>query len=217
MLRYGTVNQAHCLVYVVDDCKKGNGVEISLNDKEYVLTEAKYNGSGLIEVKFEGESKPFSEDGRFDDSVDNGDHEDHFGFDDEDENDGEASNAFGVDGPLNQDDNGQAAGVDAAVHDAAVGQDVKVGEIFEGYETEDIDSYEGDSDDMIKKRRYPKYNEAEMSIEYEFKSLAQFKDAIREHVLLNRRDIRYIKNDKIMRTNSGSTTQILVDRPSITH
>ncbi|KAL4315804.1 hypothetical protein AHAS_Ahas15G0221700 [Arachis hypogaea] len=31
----------------------------------------------------------------------------------------------------------------------------------------------------------------------EFKSLAQFKDAIREHALLNRRDVRYMKNDKV--------------------
>ncbi|RYR60867.1 hypothetical protein Ahy_A04g017941 [Arachis hypogaea] len=56
---------------------------------------------------------------------------------------------------------------------------------------------------MIKKRRYPKYNEAEMSREYvfkvglEFKSLGQFKDAIREHALLNGRDIRYIRNNKV--------------------
>ncbi|RYR01416.1 hypothetical protein Ahy_B06g080278 [Arachis hypogaea] len=89
------------------------------------------------------------------------------------------------------------------MNDAAVRDDVEVGEIFEDYETEDIDSYEGDSNDMIKKRRYPKYNEAEMSREYvfkvglEFKSLGQFKDAIREHVLLNEKDIRYVKNDKV--------------------
>ncbi|KAL4286851.1 hypothetical protein AHAS_Ahas19G0127500 [Arachis hypogaea] len=56
---------------------------------------------------------------------------------------------------------------------------------------------------MIKKRRYHKYNKAEMSKEYEFKvglefkSLGQFKDAIRKHALLNGRDIRYIKNDKV--------------------
>ncbi|XP_072060158.1 uncharacterized protein [Arachis hypogaea] len=57
---------------------------------------------------------------------------------------------------------------------------------------------------MIKKRRYPKYNEAEMSREYvfkvglKFKSLGQFKDTIREHTLLNGRNIRYIKNDKTL-------------------
>ncbi|RYQ85627.1 hypothetical protein Ahy_B10g105196 [Arachis hypogaea] len=55
---------------------------------------------------------------------------------------------------------------------------------------------------MSKKRRYLRYNEAEMSREYdfrvrlEFKSLTQFKNANREHVLLNGRDIRNVKNDK---------------------
>ncbi|RYQ92289.1 hypothetical protein Ahy_B09g098471 [Arachis hypogaea] len=215
----------HCSVYVVDGCR-----------------EAEYSGSGFIEVEVEGESEASSEEDRFDDSADDGDHNDHFGFDIEDGNDGGFANAFG-------------------------GDDVEVGKISEGYETEDIDSYEGDSDDMIKKRRYPKYNEAEMSREYEFKvglefkSLGRFKDAIREHALLNGRNIRYIKNDKtpngkhtcrrnysdrlasseekgeeevhgrailqygklrdycaeIMRTNSRSTSQIFVDMPSITH
>ncbi|XP_020972721.1 uncharacterized protein LOC110269309 [Arachis ipaensis] len=81
--------------------------------------------------------------------------------------------------------------------------DEQVGDIFDGYETDDIDSYEGDSDDMIKKRRFPKYNEAEMNREYEFqvglefKSLSQFKEAVKEHVLLNGRDIRLRKNDKV--------------------
>ncbi|RYR73971.1 hypothetical protein Ahy_A02g008555 [Arachis hypogaea] len=195
----------HCSVYVVDGCRKDNGVEICSNDKDYVPTEAEYSGSGFVEVEVEGESEASSEEDRFDDSADDGDHEDHFGFDVEDENDGGFANAFGgFDGPLNEHDNAQAIGVDAAVNDVTVRDDIEVGEIFEDYETEDIDSYEGDSDDMIKKRRYPKYNEAEMSREYEFKvglefkSLGQFKDAIREHALLNGKDIRYIKNDKIL-------------------
>ncbi|RYR03986.1 hypothetical protein Ahy_B06g083482 [Arachis hypogaea] len=194
----------HCSVYVVDGCREGNGVEICSNDKDYVPTEAEYNESGFIEVEVECESEASSEEDRFDDSADDGDHEDHFGFDVEDGNDGGVGNAFGgFDGPLNEHNNAQTSGVDAAVNDAAVRDDVEVGEISEGYETEDIDSYEGDSDDMIKKRRYPKYNEAEMSREYvfkvglEFKSLSQFKDAIKEHALLNGRDIRYIKSDKV--------------------
>ncbi|RYR43247.1 hypothetical protein Ahy_A08g039672 [Arachis hypogaea] len=260
----------------------------SSNDKDNVPTDAEYSGSGLIEAKVEGESEPSSENDRIDDSADDRDHEDHFSFDVEDENDGEASNAFGgggFHGLLNQDGNSQAAGVNTVVHDVVVGEDVEVEKISESYETKDIDSYEGDSDDMIKKKRYPKYIETEMSRDYEykvgleFKLLTQFKDAIREHALLNGRDIRYIKNDKkivtnisigeemkiatevqtiqdkymanisatkaysvrekardevhgkailqysklrdycveIMRTNPGSTTQILVDRPSITH
>ncbi|RYR03238.1 hypothetical protein Ahy_B06g082097 [Arachis hypogaea] len=161
----------HCLVYVVDGCREGNGVEIFSNDKDYVPTEAKYSGSGFVEVEVEGESEASSEEDRFDDSADDGDHDDHFGFDIEDGNDGGFANAFrGFDGPLNEHDNAQAAGVDAAVKD-----DVEVGKISEGYETEDIDSFEGDPDDMIKKRRYPKYNEAEMSREYEFKVGLEFK------------------------------------------
>ncbi|RYR03187.1 hypothetical protein Ahy_B06g082031 isoform A [Arachis hypogaea] len=50
-----------------------------------------------------------------------------------------------------------------------------------------------DSDEMIKKRRFQKYNEAEMNREYEF----PFKDAIKEHALLNGQDIRFRKNDKV--------------------
>ncbi|RYR24250.1 hypothetical protein Ahy_B02g057741 [Arachis hypogaea] len=193
----------HCSVYVVDGYREGNGVEICSNDKDYVPDEAEYSGSGFVEVEVEGESEASSEEDRFDDSTDDGDHEDHFEFDVEYGNDGGVGNAFrGFDGPLNEHDNAQTAGVDAAVNDATVRDDIEVGEISESYETEDIDSYKGDSDDIIKKRRYPKYNEAEMSRKYvfkvglEFKSLGQFKDTIREHALLNGRDIRYIKNDK---------------------
>ncbi|RYR73235.1 hypothetical protein Ahy_A02g007577 [Arachis hypogaea] len=56
---------------------------------------------------------------------------------------------------------------------------------------------------MIKKIRFPKYDEAEMCREYEFKvglefkTLSQFKDAIKEHVLLNGKDVRYKKNEKL--------------------
>ncbi|MED6176788.1 hypothetical protein PIB30_091652, partial [Stylosanthes scabra] len=63
------------------------------------------------------------------------------------------------------------------------------------FETKEIDSYEGDYD-IIKKKRYPKYNEAKMHRDYqfqvglEFKSIAIFRDAIKEHTLLNGRDIR---------------------------
>ncbi|XP_020973078.1 uncharacterized protein LOC110269524 [Arachis ipaensis] len=154
----------HCSVYVVDGCRKGNGVEICSNDKAYVPTEAEYNESGFVEVEVECESEASSEEDRFDDSADDGDHEDHFGFDVENGNDGGVGNGFGgFYGPLNEHDNAQTAGVDAAVNDAAIRDDVEVGEISEGYETEDIDSYEGGSDDIIKKRRYLKYNEAEMS------------------------------------------------------
>ncbi|RYR78721.1 hypothetical protein Ahy_A01g003574 isoform A [Arachis hypogaea] len=189
---------------IVSELQKLGYKEICSNDKDYVPTEGEYNESGFVEVEVECESEASSEEDRFDDSADDGDHEDHFGFDVEDGNDGGVGNAFGgFDGPLNEHDNAQTGGVDAAVNDAADRDDVEVGEISEGYETEDIDSYERDSDDIIKKRRYPKCNETEMSREYvfkvelEFKSLGQFKDAIREHALLNGRGIRYIKNDKV--------------------
>ncbi|RYR59478.1 hypothetical protein Ahy_A05g025368 [Arachis hypogaea] len=42
-----------------------------------------------------------------------------------------------------------------------------------------------------------------MSVDYEFrlgtefKSIAEFKEAIKEHALLNGRDIRYVKNDQV--------------------
>ncbi|RYR54856.1 hypothetical protein Ahy_A06g030119 [Arachis hypogaea] len=75
--------------------------------------------------------------------------------------------------------------------------DEQVGDIFYGYETEDIDNYEGDSDDMIKKKKVEMCREYEFKLDLKFKLLFQFKDEINEHALLNGRDIRYKKNDKL--------------------
>ncbi|MED6180942.1 hypothetical protein PIB30_014724 [Stylosanthes scabra] len=56
----------------------------------FVSSEEDYVGSGdgLIEVEVEGESEASSADEKFDDSADDGDHEDYFGFEVEDGNDG---------------------------------------------------------------------------------------------------------------------------------
>ncbi|XP_020978356.1 uncharacterized protein LOC107639963 [Arachis ipaensis] len=175
-----------------------------------IVKEGEDSGSGLIEVEVDTESEPSTEEEIFDDSADDGDHEDHFGFEVED-NDPQ-SNAFGgFTGPLN-DEETAAAETDEGDEGLREG-DEQVGGISDGYETDDIDSYEGDSDDMIKKRRFPKYNEAEMNREYEFqvglefKSLSQFKDAVKEHALLNGRDIRFRKNDKVrIKTLNGKHT-----------
>ncbi|MED6151971.1 hypothetical protein PIB30_087408 [Stylosanthes scabra] len=174
----------HCSIYVVDGCREGNEVEITSTEEDYVPSREDYNDTdeGLLEVEVEGEPEPSNEDDKFDDSVDDCDHDDHFGFEVEDEgNGGATSNAFsGFIGPLNENVNGQGGGdedgVDDAgekagvggddVHDAA-DEDVD-SEISEGYETEEIGSYEGNSNDMIKKKRYPKYNTAEMHKNYEF-------------------------------------------------
>ncbi|XP_020985320.1 uncharacterized protein LOC107462923 [Arachis duranensis] len=192
----------HCEVYVVDGVRESNGIEITSTDADYVPEggEDSANNDGLLEVEMDAESEPSTEEEVFDDSADDGDHEDHFGFEVED-NDPQ-SNAFGgFMSPLN-DERTAAAGTAEGGEGLREG-DEQVGGISDGYETDDIDSYEGDSDDMIKKKRFPKYNEAEMNREYEFqvglefKSLSQFKEAVKEHALLNGRDIRFRKNDKV--------------------
>ncbi|RYR65053.1 uncharacterized protein LOC107633832 [Arachis ipaensis] len=189
----------HCEVYIVDGARESNGIEITSSDADYVPEEGEDSVSGLLEVEVDAESEPSTEEEVFDDSADDGDHEDHFGFEVED-NDSQ-SNAFGgFTGPLN-DEETAAAGTAEGDEGLREG-DEQVGGISDGYETDDIDSYEENSDD-IKKRRFPKYNEAEMNREYEFqvglefKSLSQFKEAIKEHALLNGRDIRFQKNDRV--------------------
>ncbi|RYR52774.1 hypothetical protein Ahy_A06g027650 [Arachis hypogaea] len=91
------------------------------------------------------------------------------------------SNAFGgFNGPLNE----EVPAARVAQGDEGLGEvDKQIEDIFYGYEIEKIDSYEEDSDDMIKNKRFPRYNE--------------FKDAIKEHVLLNGKDTSFKKNNKV--------------------
>ncbi|MED6199059.1 hypothetical protein PIB30_072395 [Stylosanthes scabra] len=189
-----TQDVKHCSVYVVDRVRVGNGIEINSTDEDYVPTaELSELGEGLVEVEVEGDSEASSEEDRFDDSADDGDHEDYCDFAVEDEPVGATSNAFGgTNGPLNGEANeGIAANEVVAANDKeeAAGEESEGGDISEGYETEDIDSYEGDSDDGIRRRRYPKYNDKEMNRDYEFhlgfefNSIAQFREAIKEHAL----------------------------------
>ncbi|MED6195834.1 hypothetical protein PIB30_041624 [Stylosanthes scabra] len=153
----------HCVVYVVDGFRKGNGIEITSTDDDYVPSEEDYVGSGdgLIEVKIEGESEASRADEKFDDSADDGRWQ---------------RRVLGAENE-SVDDEG--------VGDDADGEDVDAGEISSGYKTEDIDSYEGDYDGMMKKKRYLKYTEAKMHKDYrfqvglEFTSIAQFRDAIK--------------------------------------
>ncbi|RYR02642.1 hypothetical protein Ahy_B06g081445 [Arachis hypogaea] len=189
----------HCEVYVVDGVKEGKWIEITSNDVDYMPEEGEDSGNGLLKVEVDAELEPSTKEEAFDDSADDGDHEDHFGFEVED-NDPQ-SNAFGAfNGPLNK----EVLATGVAQGDRGLGEvDEKIGDIYDGYETEEIDSYKGDSDDMIKKKRFLRYNEAEMSREYEFrvglefKSLNHFKDVIKEHALLNSRDIRLASSNWI--------------------
>ncbi|RYR01493.1 hypothetical protein Ahy_B06g080366 [Arachis hypogaea] len=113
---------------------------------------------------------------------------DHFDFDVEDENQqGQHPNVLGDNsGSLGEDDNNI---------------NVKVG--VKTNKGRSLDSYDEDFDEPIKRKRYPRYNEANMNVDYEFrlgtkfKSIAEFKEAIKEHALLNGRDIRYVKNDQV--------------------
>ncbi|KAL4394306.1 hypothetical protein AHAS_Ahas02G0138800 [Arachis hypogaea] len=161
----------HCEVYVVDGARESNGIHITSTDADYVPEEGEdsANDDGLLEVEVDAESEPSTEEEVFDDSADDGDHDDQFGFDVEDND--PPSNAFrGFTGPLN-DERTVAAGTAEGDKGLREG-DEQVGGLSDGYETDDIDSYEGDSDDMIKKRRFPKYNEAEMNRDWISKKIA---------------------------------------------
>ncbi|RYR39073.1 hypothetical protein Ahy_A09g044497 [Arachis hypogaea] len=191
-----------------DAMRMGNGVEITSNDEDYIPSNGEYSGNDLVEVEVVSQSKSSSEDNRFDDSAADGDHEDHFGFNIEKENQqGQHPNAFGGNsGSLGTDDNNVDLGVGVENNTGGVtedGAEIDVGDISSGYNTESLDSYDGDSNEPIRRKRYPRYNEADMSVDYEFrlgiefKSIAEFKEAIKEHALLNGRDIRYVKNDQV--------------------
>ncbi|RYR26660.1 hypothetical protein Ahy_B02g060938 isoform A [Arachis hypogaea] len=187
----------HCHVYAVSGCRQGNGVEITSNDEDYIPSDGEYSANDLVEVEVVSQSESSSEDNRFDDSADDGDHEDHFGFNVEEENQqGQHPNAFGGNsGSLGTDDNNVDVGVGVENNTGGVTED--------GTEIDSLDSYDGDSDEPVRKKRYPRYNEADMSVDYEFrlgtefKSIAEFKEAIKEYALLNGRDIRYVKNDQV--------------------
>ncbi|RYR16520.1 hypothetical protein Ahy_B04g073552 [Arachis hypogaea] len=175
---------------------------------DYIPSDGEYSANDLVEVKVVSQSESSSEDNRFDDSADDGDHEDHFGFNVEEENQqGQHPNAFGGNsGSLGTDDNNVDVEVGVENNRGGVtedGAEIDVGDISSGYDTESLDSYDGDSDEPVRRKKYPRYNEAGMSVGYEFrlgtefKSIAEFKEAIKEHALLNGRDIRYVKNDQV--------------------
>ncbi|MED6108472.1 hypothetical protein PIB30_024201 [Stylosanthes scabra] len=90
-------NVKHCSVYAVDRVKVGNGIEITSTDEDYVSTAAEYSelGEGLLKVEVEGLLEPSRKEDRFDDSADDGNHEDYFDFVVEDELVGATSNSFG--------------------------------------------------------------------------------------------------------------------------
>ncbi|RYR77388.1 hypothetical protein Ahy_A01g001820 [Arachis hypogaea] len=141
----------HCEVYVVNGARESNGIEITSTNADYVPEggEDSADDDGLLEVEVDAESEPSTEEEVFDDNADDGDHEDHFGFEVED-NDPPSNALGGYTGLLN--DEGTAAAGTAEGDEGLREGDEQVGGISDGYEIDDIDSYEGDSDDMIKKR-----------------------------------------------------------------
>ncbi|MED6147860.1 hypothetical protein PIB30_047914 [Stylosanthes scabra] len=70
-----------------------------------------------------------------------------------------------MNGPLNEEANEEFVAND---QEEAADEESKGGDIYEGYETENLDKYEGDSDDEIRRRKYPKCSEKEMNQDYEF-------------------------------------------------
>ncbi|RYR65191.1 hypothetical protein Ahy_A03g011160 isoform B [Arachis hypogaea] len=164
----------HGVVFAVDGYKECNGVKITSIDLDYVPYEGK--DSGLIKEKVDVESEPSTEEDRFEDNTDDGEHENYFGFDVEDGVDGGESNVFD--------------GFNARF--IKKGLQRRLPRIITLLERR-----------MNKLQTFLMYNGVEMCREYEFKvglefkSLFQFKDAIKELFLLNGKDIRYKKNDKL--------------------
>ncbi|MED6220683.1 hypothetical protein PIB30_047169 [Stylosanthes scabra] len=207
----------HCHVYDVSGFWQGICVEITTNDEDYVASDVDYSSgkNGMIEVQFVSELEYSSEEEIFDNSANDCRHDDQFGFEVEGEDKG--ANVFrGLGGPLNEEENNVNGDVDS---DAVAGVDDegKVGDISSSYETESLDSYyDGDSDDSIRRMRYPKYNEVEMSAAYEFrlglefKSIAEFKEAIKKHTLLNGRGIEYVNNDKVRCRVSDTPARVVM-------
>ena len=137
----------HIEFFVVDGFREGNGIEITSKDEDYVPNprEMSSDEDSLVEVDVNsGSSDNISEFEaiKFDDSADDGDHEDHFEENDEGENiqfnEARNSNSFGRN---NHPNNSQL--------------DHNVGEISLRCETDFVESFDGDSDDAIKKDKYP--------------------------------------------------------------
>ncbi|KAI5415887.1 hypothetical protein KIW84_041067 [Lathyrus oleraceus] len=82
------------------------------------------------------------------------------------------------------------------------------------YASEELESSDLDASDEEKDTKYPKFKMEDLDKNYkfgvglEFVSLDEFKEAITEWSLLNGREIRYIKNDKV-RINYGITLYTL--------
>lgn len=78
-------------------------------------------------------------------------------------------------------------------------------EMENAYDSEDLGSVSGsDDDDMLQENRnFTQFHEEDMREDFkfqlgmEFRSLKQFKDAVRDHTVLNGRQIRTVKNDGI--------------------
>lgn len=76
-------------------------------------------------------------------------------------------------------------------------------EIETNYYSDDLGSSGPDASDNENEPKYPRFNMEELNKNYKFKvglefgSLEEFKEAIIEWSIMNERDIKYVKNDKV--------------------
>jgi hypothetical protein len=168
-------------LYVLHRYNESNGIEVTSNDPDYVpaANEIEYDDNSTSGYEASVEDK-------LNDSADDGEHDDYFEFDEDPV------------GTQNQEQILEVQSMDKS-------KSIIEGEISDGYESEYLDSMDGSDDGEQSKQSTHKnmFNPAEMCMEYkwqvgtEFLSLNQFKDAMKEWALLNGRDIRYVKNDKL--------------------
>ena len=72
----------------------------------------------------------------------------------------------------------------------------------DAYFSDELDSCDSEDEDGNKNRGYPRFRKEQMRKDFEFtkgmefSSINEFKDALREHCLLNGKEIRWLKNEK---------------------
>ncbi|WVY98174.1 hypothetical protein V8G54_030325 [Vigna mungo] len=83
-----------------------------------------------------------------------------------------------------------------------INEEVGVDDMNEEYNSDELDSnVDSDEDERVKKTKFKKYRQDDMSKNFKFElgmefcTLREFKNAVMEHSLLNGKDVKFVKND----------------------
>ena len=74
---------------------------------------------------------------------------------------------------------------------------------YDSEEIEEVEAMSDDGNEIVVQEKNPKYKASEMCKEFqfqmrmEFTSIQEFKDAVREYALLNRYELKFLKNDMV--------------------